>query len=70
MCPCNKSEQSVYHILYECDLVKKERKKERIVLLKHIQKTEKWPVTKNTLISKHLKKFNKFVDSEDFEKLQ
>ena len=26
MCPCNKSEQSVDHMLYECDLVKKERK--------------------------------------------
>ena len=42
MCPYNKSEQSVDHILYECDLVKKER----IILIKDIQKTEKWPVTK------------------------
>ena len=35
MCPCNKSEQSDDHILYECDLVKKEI----IILIKQIQKT-------------------------------
>ena len=66
MCPCNKSDQSVDHILYECDLVKEERS----TLIKQIQKTEKWPVTKNTLISKYQKLFKRFVDSIYFEKLQ
>ena len=56
MCPCNKNEQSDDHILYECDLVNKER----IILIKHIQKTEKWPVTKNILIYKYLKQFKRF----------
>ena len=43
---------------------------ERSTLIKHIHKTEKWPVTKNTLISQYLKLFKRFVDSIDFEKLQ
>ena len=66
MCPCNKSDQSVDHILYECGLVKEERS----ILMKQIQKTEKWPVAKNILISKYKKLFKIFVDSIDFEKLQ
>ena len=64
MCPCNKSEQSVDHILYECDLIKKER----IILIKQIQKTDKWPVTKNVLISKYLQQVKRFIDSIDLEK--
>ena len=65
-CPCNKSEQSIDQLLYECDLVKQERN----ILIKQIQKTEKWPVTKNTHISKQQKHFKRFVDSIDFQKLQ
>ena len=35
-----------------------------------VLKTDKWPVTKNTLISMYQKLFKRFVDSIDFEKLQ
>jgi hypothetical protein len=50
----------------QCDLVKKRKK----YTYKAYIKTEKWPVTKNILISKHLKQLKIFIDSIDFEKLQ
>ena len=51
------------HILYDCDLVKQERDK----LKAEILRTENWPVSKDTLINKYTKVFNKCVDSMPFE---
>jgi len=63
MCPCKIGEQTTDHILYDCDLVKQERDK----LKAEILRTENWPVSKNTLINKYTKIFNKFVDSIHLE---
>ena len=63
MCPCKIGEQTTDHILYECDLVKQERDK----LNAEILRTENWPISKDTLINKYTKLFNKFVDSINLE---
>ena len=63
MCPCKIGEQTKDHILYDCDLVKQERNK----LKAEILRTEILPVSKDTLINKHTKTFNKFVDSIHLE---
>ena len=51
MCPCKIGEQKTVHILYDCELVKQERDK----LKAEILRSEKWPVSKDTLINKYTK---------------
>jgi len=65
MCPCKIGEQTTDHILYDCDLVKQERDKIKAEILRK----ENWPVSKNTLINKCTKIFNKFADSIPLENL-
>ena len=65
MCPCKIGEQTADHILYDCELVKQERDK----LKAEIPRSENWLVSKDTLINKYTKIFNKFVDSMPLEKL-
>jgi len=65
MCPCKIGEQTTAHTLYDCELVKQERGK----LKSEISRSEKWLVSKDTLINKCTKIFNKFVDSIPLEKL-
>jgi len=65
MCPCKIGEQTRDHILYDCELVKQERGK----LKAEILRSENWPISKDTLINKYTKIFNKFVDSIPLEKL-
>jgi len=50
MCPCKKGEQTTYHILCDCELVKQERDK----LKAEILESENWPISKDTLINKYL----------------
>jgi hypothetical protein len=65
MCLCKIGEQTTDHILYDCELVKQERDKTKTEMLG----SENWPVSKDTLINKYTKIFNKFVDSIPLEKL-
>ena len=65
MCPCKIGEQTTDRILYDHDLVKQERDE----LKAEILWTENWPVSKDTIINKYTKVFNKFVDSIHLENL-
>jgi len=65
ICTCKIGEQTTDHLLSECDLVKQERDKIKAEILR----TENWPVSKDTLINKYIKIFNKFVDSMLLENL-
>jgi len=65
MCPCKIGEQTTDRIVYDCDIVKQEIDK----LKAEILRTENWPVSKDTLINKYTKIFNKFVESIQLENL-
>jgi len=64
-CSCKKGEQSVDHIIYECELLQQERGTLKAAALQ----TENWPISKDTLIKKYNKTFKKFTESINFDKL-
>jgi ribonuclease HI len=58
-CNCNKGEQTVEHIIYNCELQDQERDKLKAV----VAKTEKWPISKTKLMLKFYKEFKQFTDN-------
>jgi hypothetical protein len=64
MCPCNREDQTVDHIIYRCVLHEQERNR----LKSDINSSEKWPVSKNILATKYYKHFKFFTDSIVFNK--
>jgi len=48
MCSCKSGEQTVDHILYDCELLRQETDSLKGAVLR----TENWPVSKNKLINK------------------
>jgi len=58
-------EQSIDHIIYECELLEQERGRLKVAVLQ----TENWPISKDTLIKKYSKTFKKFTESINFDKL-
>jgi hypothetical protein len=64
-CPCGKNDQTTDHLLYECELLKTQRHSLKIA----VSKSGVWPISKNTLISKHYKSFKSFVNSIPFDNL-
>jgi hypothetical protein len=55
--PCVNSDQTVDHLLLDCQLLNKERN----LLKQSVQKTN-WPTNKRELIEKHIKDFMKFTN--------
>ena len=53
MCPCKIGEQTTDRILYDCELVKQERDE----LKAEILRSENWPLSEDTLITKYTKMF-------------
>jgi hypothetical protein len=53
-CSCNKREQTVDHIIYNCSLQEQARERLKAV----ITRSEKWPVSKNKLLLKYYKTLN------------
>jgi hypothetical protein len=51
-------------MLYECELLNKERDN----LISTVLKTDVWPISKNDLIRKHLKILAKFTNEISFDK--
>ena len=64
-CPCGTSEQTIDHLIFQCELLAKERDK----LISGVSKTGNWPLSKNRLTSEHYKSFSKFIHEISFEKL-
>ena len=65
-CLCNMSPQTADHILWECELLRKQRK----VLKNSIVKAGgNWPITNSDLANKYTKFFQKFVNTINFETL-
>jgi len=65
LCPCGNQDQTTDHLLFECDLLRKERK----ALLTTIRKTDVWPTNKSGLIKKHLRAFLQFTNAIVIDKL-
>jgi len=64
-CACGNSEQTIDHILYNCEIINRERDS----LISRVEKTYKWPVDKRQLIRKHYQFFIKFVNTISFDKI-
>jgi hypothetical protein len=64
-CPCNKEDQTVHYLLNKCALIQTQRE----LLRKNVLKSGHCPVSKEELISKHLKSFLTFTKSINFEQL-
>ena len=63
-CFCKMSPQTTDHLLWECDLLKKQRQ----VLRNSITKAGgNWPITNSDLSNKYTKFFQRFVNSINFE---
>ena len=65
ICPCGTKDQTIDHLLFECELLNKERD----TLILTVSKTDVWPTSKNELIRKHYKLFIKFTNEISFDKL-
>jgi hypothetical protein len=50
-CPCNKGDQTIYHLINQCTLLQTHRE----LLRNNVLKSRKLPVSKEELITKHLK---------------
>ena len=63
-CLCKMSPQTADHLLWECDLLKKQRQ----VLRNSITKAGgNWPITNSDLANKYTKFFQRFVNTINFE---
>jgi hypothetical protein len=58
-CPCQKGQQTVQHIIFDCPLLEKERDKLKAV----VTRTENWPVSYNKLGVLYHKIFKEYIDN-------
>ena len=65
MCFCRNAEQKADHILFDCKLLEQERDSLKAAVLR----SENWLVSKNKLITKSNKTFQKFKNIISFDKL-
>jgi hypothetical protein len=63
-CSCGTNDQTVDHLLYECELLNKEIDR----LISTVLQTDVWPISKETLIRKYFKIFVKFTNEISFDK--
>jgi hypothetical protein len=61
-CPCNKGDQTIHHLLYQCTLLHIPRE----LLRSKISKIRNWLARKQVLKTKHLKAFLTYTNSIDF----
>jgi hypothetical protein len=64
-CVCQQEDQTVHHLLYDCNLLEAQRR----ILRKNVTKNGQWPADKHDLITKHLEPLLTYVESIDFDLL-
>ena len=62
---CERGEQTVEHVIYDCKLVEEERDR----LIAAVMRTDNWPVSKNNLIKNFYKDFVRFTNSIKLDKM-
>jgi hypothetical protein len=65
ICTCGKAAQTTYHLIFECEILTKERKNLKTTALQN----DNWPINKKELIRKHYKEFVKFINEIPFDNL-
>jgi len=50
-CPCDGGNQTVDHLIYECNKLQRERERDK--LIHNTSNQDKWPVEKSDLVKKH-----------------
>jgi len=64
-CPCGKRDQTTDQLIFECELLTKERNR----MKSSISQTNRWPTNKKDLIGKHYKDFTKFINEIPFKEI-
>ena len=62
-CPCGKGDQTTDHLIFECELLNKEKDR----LKSTVVQTNSWPTNKRDLIRRHLKNFTRFINEIPFD---
>jgi len=63
ICLCKMTPQTIDHLLWECDLLRKPR---RVLRNSTTKAGENWPITNSDLANKNSKFFQKFVNITNF----
>ena len=64
-CVCKQGEQTIDHLLYDCNQLEAQRG----ILRKEVTKNRQWPADKNALITKHLEPLLNYIESIDFDQM-
>jgi hypothetical protein len=64
-CQCGKANQTIDHLIFECELLEKKRDK----LISVVSKTDNWPLSKRRLIQEHFQPFVKFIHDIPLESM-
>jgi len=59
-CLCGTTEQTIHHLIFQCELLGKERDK----LISGVSKTDYWPLSNNRMISEYFIPFSKFIQEQ------
>jgi len=65
-CKCNKGDQKMDHILFQCV----ETRKQRELIKLQLRKQKMWPANKLELITKRRKVFSEYIETIYFDSLQ
>jgi hypothetical protein len=66
ICPCGTGDQTIDHLLFECELLSKERDS----LISTVLKKDIWQISKDKLIRKHFKTSAKLTNVISFDNLK
>jgi primosomal protein N' len=65
LCVCQQGDQTIDHLLYDCNLLEAQRG----ILRKNVTRNGQWAADKHELITNHLEPFLTYIESIDFDRL-